>query len=162
MSALNDLVLNPGDQKAQFKKYDSAVKKLSSDYQKAVDRTTAMREKARAYFEQWQASSTNIVNEDIRKINEKRFEEVKEAFQDVDSSLKHVKEAYSPFLSDLNDIRQALSVDLTPGGVKAMAGIAEKAMPKGKNLKDALSQAAKDVKALGAKLAPAAAETGSQ
>jgi predicted nucleic acid-binding Zn-ribbon protein len=155
MAALNDLVLNPGDLPAQFKTYDKAVKKLSSEFQKAVDQTENMRKKADSYFQQWQADSASIANEEIRKLNTDRLEEVKKAFTEVDESLKQVKADYSPFLSDLNDIRQALSLDLTSGGVKALSGIAEKAMPKGKKLKDSLMQAAADAKHLGTKLASA-------
>ncbi len=161
MAALNDLVMNPGNLSAQFKTYDSAVKKLTSQFNKAVDQTTTMKTKAQAYFDQWQSSSTNIVNEDIRKINTERLEKVKNAFNEVEESLKTVKQDFNPFLSDLTDVRQALSLDLTPGGVKALSGVAEKAMPKGRKLKESLTEAAGDAKALADQLAPlVAAEPG--
>jgi ABC-type transporter Mla subunit MlaD len=156
MAALNDITMNPGNLSAQFKTYDSAVKKLTSQFNKAVEQTASMKEKAQAYFGEWQTSSTNIVNEDIRKINTERLEKVKNAFKEVDESLKKVKEDFNPFLSDLNDVRQALSLDLTPDGVKALSGIAEKAMPKGQKLKESLTDAASDVKALADQLAPLA------
>ena len=37
LAALNDVVLNPGDLSAQYKTYDSAVKKLTSQFDKAVE-----------------------------------------------------------------------------------------------------------------------------
>lgn len=154
MAALNDITMNPGNLSAQYKTYDSAVKKLNSQFDKAVEQTAKMKEKAQAYFSEWQNSSTNIVNEDIRKVNTQRLEKVKAAFKEVDDSLKKVKEDFDPFRSDLNDIRQALSLDLTPGGVKSLSGIAEKAMPKGRKLKESLTEAAADVKALADELAP--------
>lgn len=155
LAALSDLVLNPGpDLVAQFRTYERAVNRLSSQTDRAMARTERMRRDAQAYFQEWQAGTQDIANPEIRARSERRRLEVAEAFEKVDASLRRVKDDYTPFLSDLTDIRRALSSDLTLGGVKAMTSITERAMPRGAKLKESLRIAAADAHDLAAKLAP--------
>jgi hypothetical protein len=111
-----------------------------------------MRDRAEAYFAEWDKGMTNITNPDLRETSESRRADVSAAFDQVADSLKRSKDAFDPFLSDLKDIEQVLSLDLTMGGIEAVQKISKSAIAHGEDLRAALSDAAGDIRGLATKM----------
>ena len=121
LTSLSNLVYNPApDLVPQYKSFEKATKKLSSLSKSVDDKALQMKERADAYFAEWDKGMTNISNADLRKTSEERRAVVSGAFEDVASSLKKSKEAFDPLLADLTDIQKVLSLDLTQGGLQAV------------------------------------------
>lgn len=161
LSSLSNLVYNPApDLVPQYKNFQGANKKLSS-LSGSVDKKAAeMKERADAYFAEWDKGMTNITNAGLRKTSEERRAEVSNAFEGVAQSLKKSKDSFDPFLSDLKDIQQVLNLDLTQGGLESVKSTTKKALAHGEDLRSALQDAAKDIRDLAAKMSskgPAAA-----
>ena len=153
LGSLSNLVFAPApDLVPQFKKFSSDTKKLSSLNKSVEDKAAEMKERAKAYFASWDQGMTNISNPDLRKKSEERRADVSNSFDELAQSLKKSKEAFTPFLSDLKDVEQMLSLDLTQGGIKSVESVAKSAIAHGTDLKEALTDAAGDVKTLAAKM----------
>ena len=127
LTNLNDMVNNPGDLAAQFKKYAASVADLESSAQNVGAKVTSMRGKGNAYFAAWDAQTAQIKNEDIKQRSAARKTEVQQKFTDIRMNYTKASEQFKPFLSDLKDIQTALATDLTVDGVNSIKGAAEKA-----------------------------------
>lgn len=149
LSALNDLVNNPSDLVAQFKKYGGAVNDLESSAKDVQSKVAAMRSKGNEYFKAWDQQTAQINNEDIKNRSAARKEEMQKKFTDIKMSYTEASEAFKPFLSDLKDIQTALSTDLTTGGVNAIKGAADKANKDAVPLKASIEELATQFKDLG-------------
>jgi len=153
LNCLSNLVNHPApDLVPQYKAFEKATKKLTSLSGSVDKKATEMKERADAYFAEWDKGMTNISNPDLRKTSEERRAEVSTAFDDVASSLKKSKDAFDPFLSDLKDIQQVLGLDLTQGGIESVQKTAKSAIAHGEDLRAALTEAAKDIGDLAAKM----------
>lgn len=153
LNCLSNLVNHPApDLVPQYKAFEKATKKLTSLSGSVDKKATEMKQRADAYFAEWDKGMTNISNPDLRKTSEERRAEVSSAFDEVASSLKKSKDAFDPFLSDLTDIRQVLGLDLTQGGIQAVQKTAKTAIAHGEDLRSALTEAADDIRALAAKM----------
>jgi len=149
VTSLNDLVKNPGDMAAQFKKYSEAVSDLESTAKEIQSKVASMRGKGNAYFKAWDEQTAQIQNEDIKKRSEARKEEMQKRFTDIKTSYTQAAEAFKPFLQDLKDIQTALATDLTPGGVSAIKGAADKANKESGPVKDSINKLVAQFKDLG-------------
>ena len=136
----------------QYKAFAGATKKLNSLSDSVDKQGAVMRERADAYFSEWDAGMTNITNADLRKTSEDRRAEVSSAFDEVADSLGKSKDAFDPFLSDLRDIQQVLELDLTQGGINAIQKTAKSAIAHGEDLRAALTDASDDIRELAAKM----------
>jgi dGTP triphosphohydrolase len=153
LTSLSNLVYNPApDLVPQYKAFAGATKKLNSLSDNVDKQATQMKERADAYFAEWDAGMTNITNPDLRKTSESRRSEVSSAFDDVAESLGKSKDAFNPFLSDLKDIQQVLELDLTQGGIKSIQKTAKSAIAHGEDLRAALTEASGDIRDLAAKM----------
>lgn len=153
LTSLSNLVYNPApDLVPQYKAFAGATKKLTS-LSESVDKQAAeMKERADAYFAEWDKGMTNITNPDLRKTSEVRRGKVSSAFDEVAQSLGKSKDAFDPFLSDLKDIQKVLELDLTQGGIKSIQKIAKSAIAHGEDLRAALTDAAGDISDLASKM----------
>ena len=153
LTSLSNLVYAPAaDLVPQFKKFAGDTKKLASLSKSVADKSVEMKERAKAYFTAWDQGMTNISNADLKKKSEARRADVSSAFDEVAESLAKSQKAFSPFLSDLKDIEQMLSLDLTKGGIGSVQSVAKSAIAHGDDLRDALTEAAKDINALASKM----------
>jgi chromosome segregation ATPase len=156
LDSLNDLVNSPTNLPAQYAKFSGAVNTLQSSAQDANARVKAMRAKGNDYFKEWDAQSAQIKNEDIKSRSEARKQEMQEKFTKVKLSYTQVSDAYRPFMSNLKDIQTALGTDLTPGGVTAVKGAAQKANEDAVPLKKSVDALAAELKELGAAMSAVA------
>lgn len=153
LTTLSNLVYKPApDLVPQYKAFSGATKKLASLSDSVDKHAATMKERADAYFAEWDKGMTNISNPQLRQTSEERRAEVSKAFDDVADSLKKSKDAFDPFLRDLKDIEQVLSLDLTQGGIQSVQDIAGSAIAHGEDLRAALTDAAKDIQGLAAKM----------
>lgn len=152
LTNLNDLVNNPGDLPAQFKKYSAAVSDLESSAKDVSSKVAAMRAKGNDYFKAWDEQTAQIKNEDIKTRSAARKEEMMKRFTEIKTNYTQASEGFKPFMQDLKDIQTALATDLTPGGVSAIKGAADKANKDAVPLKDSLAKLAAQFKDLGAAL----------
>lgn len=150
LTSLNDLVKNPSDLAAQFKKYSAAVSDLESSAKDVQSKVATMRAKGNEYFKAWDEQTAQIHNEDIKSRSAARKEEMMKRFSDIKMNYTQASEAFKPFMSDLKDIQTALATDLTPGGVSAVKGAADKANKDAVPLKDSINKLAAQFKDLGA------------
>jgi hypothetical protein len=153
LTSLSNLVYNPApDLVPQYKEFAGATKKLGSLSESVDKKAGEMKERADAYFAEWDQGMTNITNADLRETSESRRAEVSGAFDEVAESLGKSKDAFDPFLSDLKDIQQVLELDLTQGGINAIQKTAKSAIAHGEDLRAALTDAAGDINDLAAKM----------
>jgi len=156
LASLNDLVNNPGDLVTQFKKYSSSVSGLESSAKDVQSKVAAMRAKGNDYFKSWDQQTAQIQNEDIKNRSAARKEEMMKKFTDIKMSYTQASESFKPFMQDLKDIQTALATDLTPGGVTAIKGAADKANKDAVPLKDSINKLATQFKDVGAAMQSAA------
>jgi chromosome segregation ATPase len=153
LTSLSNLVHHPApDLVPQYKEFQAATKKLSALSDSVDEKAAEMKERADAYFADWDKGMTNITNPELRKTSEQRRTEVSSAFEEVAQSLKKSKSAFDPFLSDLKDIQQVLNLDLTQGGLKSISQTTKSALAHGADLRTALSEAAQDIRDLAVKM----------
>jgi chromosome segregation ATPase len=156
LTSLNELVNNPGDLPAQFKKYSGAVSDLESSAKDVQSKVASMRSKGNEYFKAWDEQTAQIHNEDIKSRSAARKEEMQKKFTEIKMSYTDASEAFKPFMSDLKDIQMALATDLTTGGVSAIKGAADKANKDAVPLKASVDKLATQFKDLGASMQAAA------
>lgn len=150
LGSLNDMVNNPGDLVTQFKKYSASVSDLESSAKDVQSKVAAMRAKGNDYFKAWDEQTAKIQNEDIKNRSAARKEEMTKKFTDIKMSYTQASEQFKPFMQDLKDIQTALATDLTPGGVTAIKGAADKANKDAVPLKDSINKLAAQFKEVGA------------
>jgi chromosome segregation ATPase len=156
MKSLNDLVNSPGDLATQFKAYSAAVNDLDSSSKDVQSKVASMRSKGNEYFKAWDEQTAQIKNEEIKKRSAERKAEMQKKFTEIKTSYTQASEQFKPFLSDLKDIQTALATDLTPGGVSAIKGAADKANKEAVPLKASFEKLAAQFKDLGVAMQSAA------
>jgi uncharacterized phage infection (PIP) family protein YhgE len=156
LASLNELVKNPGDLVAQFKKYSASVSELESGAKDVQGKVASMRGKGNEYFKAWDEQTAQIHNEDIKNRSVERKAEMQKKFTEIKMSYTEASESFKPFLSDLKDIQTALATDLTPGGVQAIKGVADKANKDAGPLKASIEKLAGQFRDLGAAMSAAA------
>ena len=121
-AALKDMVENPsGDMKLQLKNYNTALSKLDSLAKSAGASATKMQQMGAAYFQKWDEQLAQIQNEEIRNQSAERKAAMMKHFEQTKASYDAARAAFNPFVANLRDIRTAISTDLTPAGVQAIA-----------------------------------------
>jgi uncharacterized phage infection (PIP) family protein YhgE len=155
LASLNDLVNNPGDLVAQYKKYTASVSELESSAKDVQGKVATMRGKGNEYFKAWDEQTAQIHNEDIKNRSAERKAEMQKRFTEIKMSYTEASESFKPFLSDLKDIQTALATDLTPGGVSAIKGAADKANKDAAPLKASVEKLAGQFRDLGAAMSAA-------
>jgi chromosome segregation ATPase len=149
-TSLNGMVNTPTNLPEQFSVYTAAVKDLDATGTDAKAKVAAAREKGNAFFQNWDARTAQIKNEDIKKHSQERKKEVMERFTKIKGSFQQVFDSYQPLMSNLKDIQSALSTDLTTGGVASVKGAADSANKDAEGVKKGLDELATEFKDLGA------------
>jgi len=156
LTALTNLVKNPGDLAAQFKRFSSEVSALQSSAKDVSSRFASMDKMGDAYFAEWDKQIALIQNEEIKSRSADRKAEVQKKFAAIKQSYHDTADEFKPFMSDLKDIQTALATDLTPGGVSAIKKVTEKAAKSGNSVKSSLGKLATQFKELGVAMSAAA------
>jgi hypothetical protein len=150
VTALNGLVSgSQPDLIPQFKQFTAAVSDLESSAKDVKGKVESMRSAGNEYFKAWDEQLATIQNEDIKNRSAARKTEVQQRFTNIKGIYIEAGDAFKPFMANLKDIQTALSTDLTPGGVAAIKGAADKATKDAVPLKAAVDKLAAEFKALG-------------
>jgi DNA anti-recombination protein RmuC len=142
LNALNALTKQEkGDLKPTFDKYSAEVKNTHAVAEQTAARITAMQAASKEYFDTWKTQVNEINNESLRKKALSRMNDVFEKYNDVIKSLQEASEKFKPFLSNLDDVQKMLANDITPGGVKAVRGVADDANWNMKKVRSSIADA---------------------
>jgi hypothetical protein len=141
-----------GDLKQTYDLFAAEVKQTQAAADYTAARAKSMESASKDYFGTWQTEVSGIANESLRKKAQKRLDSVRSSYDKVIASLRTSADKFKPFLADLGDVQKALANDVTPGGVKAIRGVASDAEFKMKGVRrtiaDALEELEKMEKAL--------------
>lgn len=143
LNALSDQ--KAGDLRPAYSNYCAQVTNTEAAAAWTRARVQWMAGDGQRYFESWQATVTSISNPSLRKKAQKRLDDVKESYADVEKSLQQAGEKFKPFLSDLNDIQKFLATDVTAGGVKAVKSTISSANWNNKYVVKAINAALKEM-----------------
>jgi DUF2959 family protein len=128
VSALDDLIKNPQPNIApQYEKFSDAVDDLEAIVQRTRDRISDMRVKREAYLASWQKEAEAIQDPEMQKRALIRIEEAKADFSKLNVLGEQVKTSFAPFLASFKDLQRYIGSDLTPGGIKSVVDLADKA-----------------------------------
>jgi len=149
-AALNQLVNKPNeDLKKPYKQFEKGVKKLESITASARKRQVGLKQEKDAYLQAWDQEIAKISNEDIKSRSAERKQKVTDELAKLSDLSSKLSESYKAFEQNLIDIRSALSADLTPGGVQAVAPVANKARENAVSVRDNLKSLSAELETLG-------------
>jgi len=150
LASLNELSEKPqADLRPQFKAYSANRSDLESAAKDIGSTHKSMVENGKAFFAQWDEQVAKIQSEDIKSRSQSRKDEVMKKLEALKAKYAEAESAFKPFMSDLKDIEQALSMDLTASGVKAVSKSAAKANKSAVPLKKSIGELSDGFKALG-------------
>lgn len=138
-AALNDILTDPQrDLKPQFKTFTGSLGKLHAASQKMRDKATAIETQLDKYLESRREQVGTIQDVALRDTALDRIARCNESFKRLGTELTKTKDTLSPYVANLRDIQKFLSADLTPGGLKAISGLAATASRSEKGVQDQL------------------------
>jgi len=138
-AALNDILTDPQrDLKPQFKTFAGSLGKLHAVSQKMRDKATAIETQLDKYLESRREQVGTIQDVALRDTALNRIAQCNESFKRLSAVLTQAKDTLSPYVANLSDIQKFLSADLTPGGLKAISGLANTAARSQKGVQDQL------------------------
>jgi ElaB/YqjD/DUF883 family membrane-anchored ribosome-binding protein len=110
------------DPTPEFNAFAKTTKEVDTMYKKAVSRLEETQTEAAKLFSTWSANATQITDPDLKAASEKRRENLKETLDDVVKATQSAIEETKSYVSTSNDLVVYLKQDLTPEGVKGIAG----------------------------------------
>jgi hypothetical protein len=125
------------------------VSKLDSLAKSAGSSATKMQQMGAAYFQKWDEQLSQIQNEEIRNQSAERKAAMIKQFEATKASYDAARAAYNPFVANLRDIRTAISTDLTPAGVQAIAKSMDKVNSQAAEVQKTMSELAAQFRTLG-------------
>jgi hypothetical protein len=127
MKSLDELVAAAStDPRKPYEAFAKSVDNVEASGNTAKKDADKMRERAAAYFSQWETQMESVKNEDVKKLSQERKAKLQEAFDSIKNAADDAKQSFPGFLSDLKDLRTALAHDLTPQGIDAAKGVVDK------------------------------------
>jgi len=123
-----------GDLKAHFTRFDEAVRIVESQAVRIRVRADDLRARRDTYLEAWEREMAATGNAAVQMASATRREAVATAFGEVEQVARGVRASYDLLMLDVRAIRLALSNDLTPAGVAAVADDIQKAALDGGNV----------------------------
>lgn len=117
-------VVEKGDvePKAPFEKYKADVKAVVDGLTKAESNLGSMKAEGKTYFAEWEKQSATIKDPDLKKSADERRARLSKAVDGVSTAMDGARAEISPFVTMLQDVQTYLSNDLTPDGIKSVAG----------------------------------------
>ncbi len=141
LKALDGLIAAAStDPRKPYEAFAKSVDKVEAAGNTAKKDADAMRERGKAYFDQWEAQLASVKSEEIRNLAQQRKATLQETFGKIKDTAQDTKDAFPLFLSDLKDLRTALSEDLTPQGIDAAKDIFLKTKNSGAELQKSLDK----------------------
>ncbi|MCU0915093.1 MAG: DUF2959 family protein [Planctomycetes bacterium] len=120
LAAMSQLTVVPLEGlRPAFKAFTSQVSQTVSQAEAARRRADAMRGRWREYIESWEVEIDRLSSPELQAKGAERRQTVRENYGRLRDVARALDDAYQPFLRQLRDIQRALSLDLTPEGVRA-------------------------------------------
>jgi hypothetical protein len=117
-----------------YERFAKAVEETEEEAGKANRRASEMRVRGREYVAEWEKEMDTITNPDLRAGAAERRQLVRENYNQIRDAARAAREAYNPFIRGLRDLRRALSMDITPEGVRAAQPAMDATRADGENL----------------------------
>ena len=146
-----------GDLRPLLKDYNSQIKRLSSDADRAKSRAKNMQTKNQQYFSSWSDEINEIADASIKANSLQRYKSTLASYKKVEQLLFTVGAAYRPLMSKLSDLDTAMNLDLTPSGLAALSGPYDNVRAQAVALQSAMRTAMAAMDATVGQLAPNAA-----
>jgi hypothetical protein len=108
------------DLNAWLKEYSGIVTKMQTDGEAAKARWFDMKEHQNEYIELWAKEADKTQNPAVQQTMDQRRQSISSDFEKLRGMAQDVRDAYQPYLQDLQSIQKAMTLDLTPAGVKAL------------------------------------------
>jgi uncharacterized protein YjgD (DUF1641 family) len=155
MDSLNKVEESAGkDPRPAFKEYSNNIEDIKDIAAKVTETTEDMKDAGKDYYKTWQKELSGMNNEQLKAISSARQAESQATYEKVVGAYNGVSAAYKPFIKDLTDIQTYLSNDLTPGGIKAIKPVADRAETNAAVLNDSLSALQTEFSSMAAAIAP--------
>jgi DUF2959 family protein len=159
MASLDKIVAQATvDPRKAFKEFDKSVPKIDSAAAKARKRAEDMKEKGKAYFENWEKDLANVRDPEIRKLAEDRKIKLQETFGKIKTSLEPARDQFNSWLANLKDLQKYLSQDLTIGGIDAAKDLIAKSKKDGMEVQQTLDRVISELNTVVATITPARAK----
>jgi len=137
------------DLRKPYKAFQKAVEKLTDIAGDAKKRREGLNKNKDAYFKAWDEEIATIQNEDIRSRSAERRQKVQQQLESLSTITSSTADNYRALEQNLKDIQTALSVDLTPGGIKTIAPVANKANQSAAAVRENLTKLHGELETLG-------------
>jgi hypothetical protein len=115
------------DLPARFERFSKDVDGLSSANTRLASSVSSLERTVDARFRSWDAENATFANRELRTHAEKRRDEVFATWQQAQGPMDKGVAFAGAVSGQFADLRKLLSNDLTPGGVEAATGFADKA-----------------------------------
>jgi hypothetical protein len=125
------------DLQARFETFSKDVDAMASANTKLARAVASLKTTADARFAAWDSENAQLSNREVRTHAEQRRDEVFAVWQQTEASVDKGAASASTVAGQFADLRKMLTSDLTPGGVQAASGLADKTRSEAEKLIDA-------------------------
>jgi chromosome segregation ATPase len=102
-----------------YKGFTKQVARTVKQFKAAQRRADEMRTRWRQYIDSWEKETEQLSSPELRAKAVERRQAAEKNYDRLREAARAMDQAYRPFLMQLGDVQKALSLDLTPAGVKA-------------------------------------------
>jgi outer membrane murein-binding lipoprotein Lpp len=110
------------DPKPEFSAFSKSTKEIESSFKRAQSRLEQTQTEASKLFSTWTANATHISDPDLKEASDKRRENLKGTLDEVINVTQSAIEELKSYVATSNDLVTYLKQDLTPAGVRGIAG----------------------------------------
>lgn len=143
IEALNKVVAQAdADLRPEYDAYTTALSGLESTAKTVATGAAAMREKAQAYYVDWEKNQASIQDPDIKKTSEARRIEMQKSQEEANQRAQAFQQRCDAFAIKLRDIHSALGHDLNTAGVESITGQVKAAAGEGKEIRETIDKLA--------------------
>lgn len=124
ITAMNAVVTEADkDPRPAFGSFTQEISSLEAQAARTRASRDAMRAQGQSYFQNWEAQLAQITNPEIKKRVEARKAELSTKYGKIREYTDTLAENAQTFMANVKDLHKALSVDLSPAGIKGSAGL---------------------------------------
>lgn len=142
LSALNGIVegKDADAQKSALKRYDSEMKKMSSQIDKTRDYAKKMKERGQAYFKEWEKNMKSVTNEALKASATQRRTALEAQYQKIEAGMEEAKEDSATLWKNLQDLQKYYATDMSPDAITASAELVAATNADGKKVQGYIDQ----------------------
>jgi len=147
--ALRNLRENKGnDVKPQYVTFTQRLTQLENKVGGMQIVGNISREKANAFFKDWETQISQIQDESVARSTEDRRKQTIDEYTKLRAKIQELREAYTPYYASMNDVRNAMAVDTTQQGAAAARPAMDKAIDGEKTVLERLDEVNKTISAM--------------